>query len=91
MTVAGSVLEVAVPRAALLSGDNAGMASFALVWNGTIAGALRLLPAWSLALGSVRELFCWLKGGTPSAPTQGLHCVPHNRVAIHLCLSHGHG
>ena len=43
VTVAGSVLEVAVPRAALLSGDNAGMASFALVWNGTIAGTPRLL------------------------------------------------
>ena len=43
--MAGSVLEVTVPRAPLLSGDNAGMASFALVWNGTIAGVPRLLSA----------------------------------------------
>ena len=33
---------MAIPRAALLSGDNAGMASFAVVWNGTIAGVLAL-------------------------------------------------
>ncbi|KAK9834867.1 hypothetical protein WJX81_004804 [Elliptochloris bilobata] len=49
VTVSGSVLEVAVPRAALLSGNNAGMASFALVWNGTIA----VWTASALAAGSL--------------------------------------
>ena len=55
VTVTGSVLEVAVPRAPLLSGDNAGMASFALVWNGTIAGMRRRLSAWEFMLILVRE------------------------------------
>lgn len=67
--MAGSVLEVAVPRAPLLSGDNAGMASFALVWNGTIAGALRLMSDRSLALSMLGKRLCW-----QSAPCHPYSC-----------------
>jgi hypothetical protein len=63
LNMAGSNLEIEIPRAPILSGDNAATAGFAVVWNGTIAAWTFSALAAGSVVGAAFSIPFWLAGG----------------------------